>query len=57
MTSCLGKSCSFSLLFMSFMNDYQFLCVLFFPFGFEGEVWDLIVLNLDHCLTFYFTLI
>ena len=28
MTTCLGKSCSFSLLFESFVNIYQFVCVL-----------------------------
>ena len=24
-----------------------------FPFGFEGRIWDLIVLVPDHCLSFY----
>ena len=27
----------------------------YFPFGFEGRIWDLIVSVLDHCLSFYFT--
>ena len=27
----------------------------YFPFGFEGRMWDLIILVPDHCLTFYFT--
>ena len=31
-------------------EGYHFLCVLSFPFGFEGEVWDLIVLIIDHFL-------
>ena len=26
----------------------------YFPFGFEGRIWDLIVLVPDHCLSFYF---
>ena len=26
----------------------------YFPFGFEGRIWDLIVSVPDHCLTFYF---
>ena len=26
----------------------------YFPFGFEGRVWDLIVSVPDHCLPFYF---
>ena len=25
----------------------------YFPFGFEGRIWDLIVSVLDHCLSFY----
>ena len=29
-----------------------FVCVSF-PFGFEGRVWDLIVLAPDHCLSFF----
>ena len=27
----------------------------YFPFGFEGRVWDLIVSVPDHCLSFYFS--
>ena len=27
----------------------------YFPFAFEGRVWDLIVSVPDHCLSFYFT--
>ena len=26
----------------------------YFPFGFEGKMWDLIVSVPDHCLSFYF---
>ena len=26
----------------------------YFPFGFEGMMWDLIVSVPDHCLSFYF---
>ena len=26
----------------------------YFPFGFEGRMWDLIVSVSDHCLSFYF---
>ena len=30
----------------------------YFPFGFEGRMWDLIVSVPDHCLSFYlFTLV
>ena len=28
---------------------------VYFPFGFEGRIWDLIVSFPDHCLSFYFT--
>ena len=29
--------------------------VSYFPFGFEGRIWDLIVSVPDHCLSFYFS--
>ena len=29
----------------------------YFPFGFEGRMWDLIVSFPDHCSSFYFTLL
>ena len=29
----------------------------YFPFGFEGRIWDLIVSVPDHCLSFYFTVL
>ena len=65
MTTCLVKSCKVGLLCMPFVSDYQFvLCFLFVcvcvcacassPFGFEGGMWDLIVLIPDYCLSFYF---
>ena len=34
---------------------FQFVCAFAsFPFSFEGEKWDLIVLFPGHCLSFYF---
>ena len=27
---------------------------IYFPFGFEGRMWDLIVSVADHCLSFYY---
>ena len=27
--------------------------ISYFPFGFEGRMWDLILSVLDHCLSFY----
>ena len=46
---------TFGLLCVSFANVYQFARP-YFPFGFEGGVWDLIVLIPDHCLSIYFAL-
>ena len=48
MTTYLGKSCSFGLLPSNYVFSY-------FPFGFEGRMWDLIVSVPDHCLSFYLT--
>ena len=42
MTICLGKICSFGLLYVFFVNVYQFLRVSFFPFWFKGGMWELI---------------
>ena len=47
MTTYLGKSCSFRKLSLIYVFSY-------FPFGFEGRIWDLIVSVPDHCLSFYF---
>ena len=44
MTNCLGKSCSFGVLCVSFVNVYPILCVCpSFPFIIEGGIWDVIV--------------
>ena len=40
MPTCLGKN---SLLCVSFVNIYQFACVVHAFFGFEGGAWYLIV--------------
>ena len=55
MTTYLGKSCSFGLPRVPFVNcRYLFS---YFPFGFEGRMWDLIVSVPDHCSSFYFGLV
>ena len=54
MTTCLGKSCSFGLVCLSFVNVYQFSVCPSFPFGFEGGMLDLIALIPDHCLSTLF---
>ena len=53
MTTYLGKSCSFGLSRVPFVNCRQFM-YLVIPFGFEGRIRDLIVSVPDHCLSFYF---
>ena len=61
MTTYLGKSCSFGFpsnlttvksAFRKLPSIYVFS---YFPFGFEGRMWDLIVSVPDHCLSFYFS--
>ena len=54
MTTYSGKSCSFGLPRVAFVNCrlYVFSC---FPFGFEGRMWELIVSVPGHCLSFYFS--
>ena len=56
MTTCLGKSCSFGLLCVSFVRICQFLSVSF-PFGFESGMLDMIVLIPDHCFSVYVVLV
>ena len=53
MTTYLGKSCSFGLPRVPFVNCGQFMYLVTFLFGFEGRMWDLIVSVPDHCLSFY----
>ena len=54
MTIYLGKSCSFGLPRVPFVNCGQFMFLVISLFGSEGRMWDLIVLVPDHCLSFYF---
>ena len=46
MATCLGKSCSFGLLCVPFVDIYQFVYVPLSLIGFEGGMWYLIVLVL-----------
>ena len=57
MTTYLGKSCSFCLPRVPFVNCRQFMYLVISLFGFEGRIWDLIVSVPDHCLSFYFEII
>ena len=54
MTTYLGKSCSFCLPRVPFVNCRQFMYLVISLFGFEGRIWNLIVSVPDHCLSFYF---
>ena len=54
MTTYLGKSCSFGLPRVPFVNCGQFMYLVISRFGFEGRMWNLIVSVPDHCLSFYF---
>ena len=54
MTTYLGKSCSFGLPRVPFINCSQFMYLVISHFGFEGRMWDLFVSVPDHCLSFYF---
>ena len=57
MTTCLGKSCSFGLLCVSFVGICYILCVCpSFPVGIEGRIWDVVVLIPGSCLSINFTL-
>ena len=56
MTTYLGKSCSFCLPRVPFVNCRQFMYLVISLFGFEGRICDLIVSVPDHCLSFYFAL-
>ena len=47
MNTYLGKSCSFSLPRVLFVNCRLYV-FSYFPFGFEGRMWDLIVSVPDH---------
>ena len=55
MTTYFGKSCSFCLPPVPFVNCRQFMYLVISLFGFEGRIWDLIVSVPDHCLSFYYT--
>ena len=54
MTTYLGKSCSFGLPRVPFRKLPSVYVFSYFPFGFEGRMWDLIVSVPNHCLSFYF---
>ena len=55
MTTCLGKSFSFGLSRVPFVNCCHFVYLVISHFGLEDTIWDLIVSVPDHCLSFCFS--
>ena len=53
MTTYLGKSCFILFAASAFRKLSSIYVFSYFPFGFEGRIWDLIVSVPDHCLSFY----
>ena len=57
MTCYFGKELFFRFTASAFRTLPSIYVFSYFPFGFEGRVWDLIVSVPDHCLSFYFPLL
>ena len=55
MTTCLGKSSSFGLPRVPFVNCCQFMYLVISLLVLRGRIWDLIVSVPDHFLSFYFS--
>ena len=56
MTTCLGKSCSFGLPRVPFVNRRQFMYLVISLLVLRAGCGSLIVSVPDHCLSFYFPL-
>ena len=55
MTTCLGKELFIWFIASAFRKLLSVYVFSYFPFGFEGRIWDLIVSVPDHCVSFYLT--
>ena len=55
MTTYLGKELFIRSTAGAFRKLPSIYVFSYFPFGFEGRMWDLIVSVPDHCLSFYFS--
>ena len=55
MTTYLGKELFILFAASAFRKLASIYVFSYFPFGFEGRIWDLIVSIPDHCLSFYFS--
>ena len=52
-----GNNYCLTLVFDKWQDKLSSIYVFsYFPFGFEGRIWDLIVSVPDHCLSFYLTI-
>ena len=54
MTTYFGKELFILFAASAFRKLSSIYVFSYFPFGFEGRIWDLIVSVPDHCLSFYF---
>ena len=54
MTTCLAKELFIRFTASVFRKLRSIYVFSYFPFGFAGRMWDLIVSVPDHCLSFYF---
>ena len=57
MTTFMGKSCSFGFIMSAFRKLLSIYVFSYFPFGFEGRMWDLIVSVPDQLLIFLLSLV
>ena len=55
MTIGLGKGCYFGFTMRAFRKLLSIYVFSYFPFGFEGRIWDLIVSVPERCLSFTFS--
>ena len=55
MTTCLGKELFIRFTASAFRKLLSIYVFSYFPFGFAGRMWDLIVSVPDHCLYFYYS--
>ena len=55
--SVTGESMGFRFTASAFRKLPSIYVFSYFPFGFEGRMWDLIVSISDHCLSFYFSVL
>ena len=56
MTTYLGKSSFIRFSASAFRKLPSIYIFSYFPFGFDGRMWDLIVSVPDHCLSFNFSI-